>query len=374
MDVCIAEVADAASPSTVGSLLEAVTALLPAMQARAAFHDMEVSFPEADMGDLRAIGAFAAPVPCAFGGLGLGTEGLRGSDLARLLRLIGRGNLVVGRAYEGHVNALRLVMRYGSLEQVRAASADALAGELFAVWNTQASDAPLVLNDDRLHGAKVLATAAGFATRALVTADLPDGSRQMILTRLAPGERADLSAWTAQGMRGSATGRVTFDGMRAPGFWLIGGPDDYIRQPDFSGGAWRVLAVLAGGLDGLIEAFRDHLTSRGRDGDPHQQARAGRLFALQNTVRLWVMQAAEIAEAGADDGLIVAFTDLARGAVEAACVEAMSLVERSVGLHAFMRPEPVERIARDLATYLRQPAPDAALTGAARYFLRAALP
>ncbi|GAN77086.1 acyl-CoA dehydrogenase family protein [Acidisphaera rubrifaciens] len=374
MDVCIAEVAHAAAPPTIGSLLEAVTALLPAMQTRAAFHDMAASFPETDVAELRAAGALAAPVPRVFGGLGLGTEATGAPDLARLLRLVGRGNLVVGRVYEGHVNALRLVMRHGAPAQVRAAVADALAGELFAVWNTQASDAPLVLDGDRLHGAKVLATAAGHATRALVTADLPDGARQMILVRLAPGERADLSEWTARGMRGSATGRVTFDGMRAPASALIGGPDDYIRQPDFSGGAWRVLAVLAGGLDGLVEAFRTHLVGRRRDGDPHQQARAGRLFALQNTVRLWVTQAADIAEAGADDALIVAFTDLARGAVEAACVEAVSLVERSVGLHAFMRPEPVERITRDLETYLRQPAPDAALTGAARYFLRAALP
>ena len=374
MDVCIAEVADTTSPPAVLALLDAVAALLPAMQARAALHDMAASFPDADMAGLHAAGAFAAPVPSALGGLGLGTERRRGPDLARLLRLVGRGNLVVGRAYEGHVNALRLVIRHGSPEQIRAASSDARAGELFAVWNTQTSDAPLVLTGERLHGAKVLATAAGFATRALVTADLPDGSRQMILVPLAPGERADLSGWTAQGMRGSATGRVTFDGIRAPASWLIGGPDDYIRQPDFSGGAWRVLAVLAGGLDALIDAFRAHLTERRRDGDPHQQARAGRLFALQNTVRLWVMQIAEIAEASADGGLIVALTDLARGAVETACVEALSLVERSLGLRALMRPEPVERIARDLATYLRQPAPDAALTGAARYFLRAELP
>jgi hypothetical protein len=47
----------------------------------------------------------------------------------------------------------------------------------------------------------------------------------------------------------------------------------------------------------------------------------------------------------------------------------MQLVDRSVGLQAFVRPHPIERVARDLATYLRQPAPDRALTNAAAWIL-----
>jgi hypothetical protein len=39
--------------------------------------------------------------------------------------------------------------------------------------------------------------------------------------------------------------------------------------------------------------------------------------------------------------------------------------QRSVGLQAFLRPNPIERMSRDLATYLRQPGPDRALTDAA---------
>lgn len=366
-----ARVTDIAPPADPSRLLREVADLVPTMQARATAHDAAASFPRDDLADLRAAGAFAAPLPRALGGLGLGTERDGAAALASLLRLVGRGSLVVGRVFEGHVNALRLVVRNGTPEQARATADDAWSGELFGVWNTQAHDCPLTLADGALSGAKTLCSAAGFATRALVTADLPGGARQMALVRLAPGERADVSEWTAQGMRGSATGRVSFDGLRAPLVTLIGGPDDYIRQPDFSGGAWRVLAVLAGGLDGLAEAFRAHLLARGRDGDPHQRARAGRVFALQNTVRLWVGQAAALAEDDrSDGGRVVAFTDLARGAVEAACLEALTLVSRSVGLSAFMRPEPVERISRDLATYLRQPAPDAALTNAAAYFLR----
>ncbi|GAV36515.1 hypothetical protein ROTAS13_04202 [Roseomonas sp. TAS13] len=88
---------------------------------------------------------------------------------------------------------------------------------------------------------------------------------------------------------------------------------------------------------------------------------------------------AEGPEAGASgDGeaaaRVVAYVDLARGAVERAGLAAMELAQRSIGLGAFLRPAPVERIARDLATYLRQPGPDRALTSAAQHALAAAAP
>jgi hypothetical protein len=47
----------------------------------------------------------------------------------------------------------------------------------------------------------------------------------------------------------------------------------------------------------------------------------------------------------------------------------METVQRGVGLTSFMRPHPIERISRDLATYLRQPVPDLAMSDGARAFL-----
>jgi alkylation response protein AidB-like acyl-CoA dehydrogenase len=66
--------------------------------------------------------------------------------------------------------------------------------------------------------------------------------------------------------------------------------------------------------------------------------------------------------------------NLARLAVERAGLDLMELVHRSVGLQGFMRPHPIERVLRDLATYLRQPAPDRALTNAADWALRQQTP
>jgi hypothetical protein len=54
--------------------------------------------------------------------------------------------------------------------------------------------------------------------------------------------------------------------------------------------------------------------------------------------------------------------------VETACLDAMRLVQRSLGLSAFRQGSPVERICRDLSTYLRQPAADEVLTESAVWF------
>jgi hypothetical protein len=60
---------------------------------------------------------------------------------------------------------------------------------------------------------------------------------------------------------------------------------------------------------------------------------------------------------------------MARTAIERACLDIVELVERSVGVRGMLAPHPIERLVRDLTIYLRQPAPDAALTDAGRYAL-----
>ena len=86
------------------------------------------------------------------------------------------------------------------------------------------------------------------------------------------------------------------------------------------------------------------------------------------TAKLWVTRAAELAEQDdgrRDPGQVIAYVNLARSAVERAGLDVLELVHRSVGLAGFLRTHPIER----LATYLRQPAPDRALTTAAAYVL-----
>jgi alkylation response protein AidB-like acyl-CoA dehydrogenase len=342
----------------------------------AAALDRHGAFPEAAIDRLRAGGFLAAPLPADLGGAGL-CEPERVGALCAILAAVGRGSLAVGRLYEGHVNALALVLRYGSDAARDRLARDTRDGHLFGVWNTEPEPGGLVLAEGALRGAKSFASGAGHVTRPLVTARLADGRRQMLVVPLALGERADLADWRAQGMRATATGRVDFTGLAAAEAVPVGAADDYARQPVFFGGAWRFLAVQLGGIEAVVEAHRAHMRSTGRGADPHQQARLGRALIAAESCRLLVRRAAEaVAAERAGAERIVAYVNLARAAVEQAGLDVLALAQRSVGLAGFHEDHPLERLSRDLATYLRQPAPDHALTSAAAHALaeEAALP
>jgi len=342
---------------------------------RADAQDHDAGFPQEDIADLARLGLLAAPVPVEHGGAGLGTEPGAGT-LAEVLRLVGYGSLALGRLYEGHVNALQLIARYGAPDQRDRLFADAHAGHLFGVWNTEPPEGGLRVeaqdSDARLHGVKTFASGAGSVTRALVTVGHPSqAGTAMMVVPLQAGTRADLSAWRAQGMRASATGTVDFTGLAYEADAILGQPDDYFRQPAFSGGAWRFAAVQLGGIEAVFDAWRGHLDRLDRGGDPHQLARLGEGVIAVEGARLWVERGAKVAsEAALPPERVVAYINLVRLAVERAGLDVLQLAQRSVGLQGFLRGHPLERRARDLATYLRQPGPDRALTGAASEILR----
>ena len=360
-------------------LVEQVRDIARLAATRAGDLDQDGSFPTEDIHALAAVGALKAPMPPAYGGLGLGTTPEGAPALLDVLRWIGHGSLPLGRLYEGHVNALALLVRFGTASQVEEAARDADEGVLFGVWNTQGSDA-LALEETksgwRLRGRKTFASGAGFVGRPLVTAGINDGGVLMVLAR--PDQkacdisRADLSDWRAHGMRASATGSYDFSGLAVSANDIIGSEGDYHREPSFSAGAWRFAAVQLGGIERLLDEARLHLRQAGRSSDPHQLARTGEAAVAAETARLWVTRAAELAEQDdgrRDPGQVVAYVNLARSAVERAGLDVLELVHRSVGLAGFLRTHPIERLSRDLATYLRQPAPDRALTTAAAYVL-----
>lgn len=159
-------------------LFAKVAEMLPQMQRNACKLDRESEFPTTEVEQLVAGGALAAVVPVRYGGLGMGTESSGALHLFDLLRLIGRGNLAVGRIFEGHVNAIALVALYGSEKQLAQASQDALSGHLFAIWNTEPPEGLRIVGRE-LTGSKIFCSAAGHATRAMVTAKDENGESRM---------------------------------------------------------------------------------------------------------------------------------------------------------------------------------------------------
>ena len=225
--------------------------------ARAGNYDEDGAYPSADIAALNELGLLTAALPAEWGGMGL-----TGLPLSEILRTIGSGSLPLGRLFEGHVNALELVRRYGNYQQVALVGEEARAGKLFGVWNTDdATGLRLARGHGRfwLEGRKVLASGAGHIERPLVTATDETGGRLMVLPKVNAVARADLSGWRAQGMRASATGAVDFTGVEIEPIEIVGNEGDYERQPWFSVGAWRFAAVHLGGMERLFDLLRRHL-------------------------------------------------------------------------------------------------------------------
>ena len=356
----------------IAALLARLEPVIRASRTHARSLDADGGFPSEDVAALASAGALRAVVPTLLGGLGIGTEPSRAAATAAVLHLLGSGSISLGRIYEAHLDAIRLVMRHGDAFQRRAAAQDARAGHLYALWVTDADDGLHFTRTSKgieLRGRKQFCSAAGHATRAVVTATDKQGERFLLLLPLQRGEVVHSLPAALQGVRSACTGCVDFTGTAHAAESVFGGPDAYMTEPDFSAGAWRASAVTAGGLSALVAAVRAELTSRGRADQPEQRERLGRMLIHAQTARLWLLHAAPIAEdAGRNPEFATATVNLARIAIEAACLDTIQLAQRSLGLSALMRGNPAELICRDLATYLRQPAPDEALNEAAGHF------
>lgn len=361
-------------PVTIGALLEAADHVTAASRGRADELDRPGGFPDREVSLLHETGLLRAPLPRPLGGHGL-VEGASAEQLSALLRRIGKGDLPLGRLYEGHINAIALVTRFGGVRQQRRFAELVRQGLLSGVWNAEGRNGLKLVERDGaqwLEGGKILASGAGFIRLPLLTPATADGTPVMVCPLLEEGWPGDLGAWHVQGMRATATGSVDFTGLEVRTDEVIGEPGDYAREPWFKGGAWRFAAVQIGAIEGLIEVLRAHLSGSGRDGDPHQRARFGEaLIAYQGALAMVGQAAALVERPSHPPEAVVAFVNLTRCAVERAGMDVIAIVQRSIGLQAMLDRHPAERRVRDLATYLRQPGPDAALTSAAATVLGA---
>jgi alkylation response protein AidB-like acyl-CoA dehydrogenase len=343
--------------------------------------DFEGAFPEQEFSRIADAGVLGAPIARKHGGMGLGADPGTGRALLYLLQRIGYGNLSVGRLFEGHANALQLIQAYGTREQEERYSRDAVEHRLsFGVWNTEMADGVKIVPTGRgiyrLEGSKTFASGAGAIQRPLVTGALPDGGWQMFVV---PAEQVstglDTSWWKPIGMRSSATFKIDFTGVELTQDDLIGQPGDYHRPPWFTGGAIRFAAVQLGGVQALLDETRWFLQKVGRTEDPFQRQRIGNAQIAVESGRHWMQSAgvmldrALTATTEEEFELIMAYAGMTRTAIEQIALDMIRWSQQAVGARGLARPEPFERIIRDLTMYLRQPAPDAALAGVGAFSL-----
>jgi hypothetical protein len=93
--------------SAVTEALASATEIAEYCAANAATVDCNGAFPALEFELIAKVGQLEDPLHRDLGGLGFGIEASVTRELLMLLKQIGRGNLAVGRVYEGHVNALQ---------------------------------------------------------------------------------------------------------------------------------------------------------------------------------------------------------------------------------------------------------------------------
>ena len=372
----------AANQNVIGELQCAAEKLSADALAEAALTDAPDSFPEKTFARLAENGWLESVFPKRYGGGGLGIENSTTFELLTLLKTFGYGNLVVGRLAEGHFNAAQLIGEFGTEAQIERFSADAASGEFtFGVWNTEAGDGVKIAPDGdgvyRLTGAKTFASGSGFVNRPVVTGRTPDGGWQMFVAPLEKmTTQVDESFWKPLGMRSSRSFRVDFTGAKISAADLIGAPDDYYRQPFFSGGAIRFAAVQLGAAELLFDLTRDFLRELNRADDVFQRTRAGDAAIGIESGNLFLREAARnfdnylMNRNPSKISAVLAYAGMTRTAIERVCQDAMAAAARSVGSRGLLPPYHFERVIRDLTMYLRQAAPDATLNGIGEYVLQ----
>ena len=331
-------------------------------------YDAAPRFPAESLRLLRASGLHRRFAPVAAGGEAF-SDGVAGSAaMARALREVGRGDLSVGRLYEGHVNALALFGWYATPRQLDWLGNALDRGSWFGVWATDASPGVRLERGDQpvLRGAKVFASGAGGLDFALVTAALPDRDRRLAIVPAGAAALTDLSNCRERAMRARVSGRYDVEGLALDPSMLLGEPGDYDREPRFTAGAWRFCAVQLGGIEALLAETRQAMRDGAR-ADPVQRARFAEAVVAMRGAGFWVAEAARrFAEEDAD---AVAIARLTRGVVEQAGLTAMDAAARLLGTRSACDGERADKIIRDLSLYLRQAGPDHARDEAAKTLL-----
>jgi alkylation response protein AidB-like acyl-CoA dehydrogenase len=368
-------------------LLDKITPVTDFCAANAATIDRSGAFPVQEFELIAQAGLLTAPLARTWGGLGLGIDGSSIGKLLTLLTQIGRANLVVGRIYEGHVNALQLIQTFGTPAQIEAFATAAHQHKIFGVWNAEEADGvtimPLGNGKYRLEGAKTFATGCGYVDRPFIGGALPNGAWQLCIVPMDEvATISDPSWWQPAGMRATASCKVDFTGVILDESALIGQPGDYYRQPWLTAGVVRFAAVQLGGAAALFDATREFLQSIDRTKDPYQEERLGRIALGIESGQLWLQGAAsqleryhpifagDPATAHPQAVALVAYTNMVRTAIEQIGMEAIQLCARSVGTRGLLPPHSIERIIRDLTLYLRQPAFDASIASVGQYVLK----
>lgn len=275
----------------------------------------------------------------------------------RTLREISADDVVFGRLFEAHVDAVSILHETGGPAVEK--------GQWWGVWAAEALDAPLLLTERAdgsfvLDGVKAWCSGAGLCTHALVTARSAAAPGQRLLCAVAlPQERGDegreaslridTQSWRAAGMMRSRTYSVCFDGVVPQ--WVVPA-DRYLQRAGFWHGAIGVAACWLGGAFAVARTLRERATGPAR---AHRLAHLGAVDSALSCA-VWAMDAAarELDEAPDDiDAARIRALRL-RLLVGHVASDVIDRVGRALGAAPLCLDAQHAQVVADLSVYVRQ--------------------
>lgn len=312
--------------------------------------------PAPELALLGQAGLLIAPLPRDAGGKGWGTSLEGAVPMLEVLADLGSASLAAARIYEGHVNALRLVIQLGTQRQQEGVAEQIHSGAIMAVWTADGSD-PVRLETSpegtTLHGGKAFASGLGDVTLAVVSAATEQGL-QLVLADATDASRFDHSGWDMHAMVGSRSGRFDCTGLPAGATHRLGDADAFFAEPDFHGGIWRLCACYSGAMMRLVDDLALLINRRDSGDDALGLHRMGLAAIEAETSALWAREACIAAEIGTDPNRAISAVLFAREAIEHSAARLIALAERIGGTQLHHRSSDPGRTIRDLRLYLRQ--------------------
>ena len=264
----------------------------------------------------------------------------------RMFAKVARCDLSLVKLFEGHTDALAIMVELGALAP--------LPFSRWGTWCAEPPDARVNLRRDpdththRLAGRKAWCSGASIVTHAVVSCW--NAQDQQCLAAVAldqPGVTVTYAGWKAVGMADTCSVDVHFENADAT---CIGEPGDYVRRRGFWHGGAGIAACWYGGAQAIAEMT---LQLAGPRPDAHQLAHLGAMdvsmagaAAVLRETALWI-DSFPLSDAKAH-------TLRARLVVERAATEVIWHAGRALGAGPLCREARFARVMADLPVFLRQ--------------------
>jgi len=206
--------------SATGQALAAVAELLPEIAAGAAERDRTRALPRQVLDLLSAAGAFAVTVPAAHGGPGGGAR-----EAFEVTRLLATADPNVAQIPQSHFAYLRLAEHAGSAALRDELFGAVLTGERVANAQSERTGRTIADQSTRVRdvdgevvvdGSKFYCTGSLTADWIAVLARDEDDVERVGFVRAGSHGVTIVDDWTGMGQRTTASGTVTFEGVRIP--------------------------------------------------------------------------------------------------------------------------------------------------------------